>query len=188
MVVASLTVRWLLAVMLMVAGVAKLGRSGALREAIARYGLLPDSMVPIAVRALPVVELLLGVFLAAGVLVAPTAIACACLFGVFGAAVAINLARGGRFDCGCGLGADGEISWAHVVRSSSFVGLSVLVAVEPAVLALSASHVQHAPAARELVPVPFGVLLLCVSWRLAGPLRDTVAILNRARLSRASAA
>lgn len=185
-VVATLAVRWLLAVMLIVAAIAKLGRSDAFAEAISRYGLLPNSLVPIAAKGLPVVELLLGILLAVGVLVTPAAIGCACLFGVFAAAVTISLARGQSFDCGCGLGTDVEISWSHVARSTVLVGLSVLVAVEPAVLAINASHVGGAPAARDLIAVPLGVLLLCVSWRLVEPLRDTTSILNLPRRSRAS--
>jgi uncharacterized membrane protein YphA (DoxX/SURF4 family) len=185
-IVATLAVRWLLAVVLITAAIAKLGRSDVLGEAISRYDLLPASVVPTAARALPVVELLLGISLMAGVLVTPVAIACACLFGIFAAAVAINLAQGQTFDCGCGLGTNVEISWSHVARSMVLVALSVLVAVEPAVLALNAGHVAGVPAARELIAVPLGVLLLCVSWRLIEPLRDTISFLGRPRRSPAS--
>lgn len=181
MVVATLAVRWLLAVVLITAAIAKLGRSNVLGEVISRYDLLPDSVVPTAARVLPVAELLLGILLAAGVLVMPAAIACACLFGVFGAAVAFSLARGKSFDCGCGLSADAEISWLHVGRSAVLVGLSVVVAVEPAVFALDAGHVEGEPAAHELVAVPLGVLLLCVSWRLIAPLRDCLSVFGRPR-------
>lgn len=186
MVIAILAVRWLLAVVLITAAVAKLGRPDAFGGAISRYALLPKSVVPVVARVFPVAELLLGILLAAGVLVAPAAIACACLFGIFAAAVAISLARGQSFDCGCGFGTDAEISWSHVGRSTVFIALSVLVAVGPAVLALNAGHVAGAPAARELIAVPLGVLLLCVSWRLVEPLRDTLAILSRPRRSSAS--
>lgn len=183
MVVAALAVRWLLAVVLIFAAIAKLGRLDALGEAITRYDLVPDSVVQTAARVLPIAELLLGILLAAGVLVTPAAMASACLFAVFATAVAISLARGRSFDCGCGLGMDAEISWSHVGRSAVLVGLSVLVALEPAVLALDAGHVADEPAAQELVAVPLGVLLMCVSWRLVMPLRETVSILKRLRRS-----
>jgi uncharacterized membrane protein YphA (DoxX/SURF4 family) len=186
--VATLAVRWLLAVVLIVAGTAKLGRSDAFAEAISRYGLLPESVVLATATTLPVVELLLGILLAAGVLVAPVAIACACLFGIFAAAVAISLARGQSFDCGCGLGTDAEISWAHVARSTVLIALSGLVAAEPSVLALNTAHVPGAPTARELIAVPLGVILLCVASRLVEPLRDTVSSQRRSRASVPSSA
>jgi uncharacterized membrane protein YphA (DoxX/SURF4 family) len=176
--VVTLAGRWLLAVVLVAAAVAKLGQAGPFGEAIERYGLLPRSAVPIAARVLPVVELLLGAALAAGVLVAAAAVACGCLFGVFGAAVAVSLARGRRFDCGCGLSADAEITWWHVGRSVVLVGLGVLIAVEPAVLAINASRVGGAPAANELVAVPLGVLLLCITWRLVAELRRTASLVR----------
>ena len=186
MVVATLAVRWLLALVLIAAAIAKVGRADVFGEAISRYDLLPSSSISTAARSLPVAELLLGILLAVGVLVTPAAIACACLFGIFAAAVTLNLARGQSFDCGCGLGTDAEISWSHVARTTVLVGLSVLVAVEPAVLALTAGHVAGVPAARELIAVPLGVLLLCVSWRLIEPLRDTISFLGRPRRSPAS--
>lgn len=178
MLVVTLAGRWLLAAVLVAAAVAKLGQAGPFGEAIARYGLLPRSVVPIAAKVLPVAELLLGAALAAGVLVAVAAVACGCLFGVFGTAVAVSLARGRRFDCGCGLSADAEITWWHVGRSALLAGLGVLIALEPAVLAINAGHVEGAPATNELVAVPLGVLLLCITWRLIAELRRTASLVR----------
>jgi uncharacterized membrane protein YphA (DoxX/SURF4 family) len=185
-IIGTLAVRWLLAVVLIVAAVAKLGRPKALSEAISRYGFLPEALILPAAIALPAAELLFGILLAVGILVAPTAIACAGLFGMFAVAVALSLARGRRFACGCGVGTDTEISWSHVGRSTVLIGLSMLVAVEPAALAINAGRVRGAPGTDQLVAVPLGVLLLCVSWRMAGALRDTISILNRPWRSRAS--
>lgn len=184
MIVATLAARWLLAVVLVVAAVGKLGRSDAFAEAISRYGLLPDSVVPPTARGLPILELLLGALLAAGVFVAPVAIACAGLFGVFAAAVTNSLARGQSFDCGCGLGTETWISWWHVVRGALFVGLSMLVANEPAVLAINASHVRGAPTTNQLVAVPLGVVLICATGRLGRTLRETLSTVTGLRRSR----
>jgi uncharacterized membrane protein YphA (DoxX/SURF4 family) len=181
MIVVALAVRWFVAVMLIVAGIAKLGRTDAFSEAISRYGILPDALTPSAARVIPIVELLLGILLAAGVVVTLAAIACASLLGAFAAVVAINLVQGKSFDCGCGLNTDARISWSHVARATTLSGLSVLVAVEPVVFAISGGRVVGAPSTRELVAVPLGVVLLCVSWRLLGPLTNTVSALTGSR-------
>jgi uncharacterized membrane protein YphA (DoxX/SURF4 family) len=181
---ATLAARWLLAVILITAGMAKLGHIGTLTETVARYGVLPGSASRLTAQTLPSVELLLGIMLAGGVFVTPVATACAVLFGAFAAAVALNLMRGHSFDCGCGLGAKADISWAHVGRSIAFLVLGVFVASEPAALAVTVAHTQQVPPARELIAVPFGVVLLCVSWRLAGALRDTAPALRHWRRRR----
>lgn len=103
--------------------------------------------------------------------------------GVFGTVVAVSLARGRRFDCGCGLSGDAEISWWHVKRSALLAALSMLIAADPAVLAINASHVDGGPATNELVAVPPGVLLLCSTWRLISLLRQNASIIRAARLA-----
>lgn len=179
MFVAALAFRWLLAVVLVVSALAKIGRVAVLREAIVRYDLVPDSLVASVARLLPTAELLLGLLLATGVLVAPAAVATACLFVVFAAAIAVSLARGEHFDCGCGLGAPTEISWSHVGGNVLLTGFSAVVAIEPAVLALGRGHVSGAPTSNNLAAVPLGVLLTCVASRLLRPLRDTISTPRR---------
>jgi len=181
MIVAALAVRWLLALVLIPSAVAKIGRSDVFTEAIRGYEILPDALIPTAARVIPIVELLLGIFLIAGVLVTPAAIACACLLGVFAAVVATSLARGKSFDCGCGLTADARISWSQVARTTTLMGVGVLVAVEPAALSIGSGHVAGAPSTRDLVAVPLGVVLLYVSWRLGEPLSNTVSALTGSR-------
>lgn len=187
MLVVTLAARWLLAVVLVAAAVAKLGQTGPFGEAIARYGLVPKSVVPIVARVLPSLELLLGAALAAGALVTAAAVACGCLFGVFGTAVAVSLARGRRFDCGCGLSADAEITWWHVGRSALLAAVAVVIALEPAVLAINAGHVAGAPATNELVAVPLGVLLLCITSRLIAELRRSAPFVREIGLARRAA-
>jgi uncharacterized membrane protein YphA (DoxX/SURF4 family) len=179
--VVALALRWLLAVVLMVSGAAKLGSAAGLRKAISRYRVVPDAVILPVARLLPAVELCLGLLLATGVLLAPAAIAVACLFVVFAVAIAVNLVRGRHFDCGCGLGAASQISWWHVACNVTAAGLAVAVAVEPAVLALGRYRVSGAPAPRSLVAVPLVVLLACVTSRLLRPLRDTISVLARER-------
>jgi len=182
---AGLCARLLVAVILIVAAVGKLGRADAFTDAIGRYGLLPSSWVPTVASVLPAVELVLGLALALGILVAPVAAACAVLLAVFATAVAVSLMRGRRFDCGCGLG-DPEISWMHVGRSAALTALAIVAALEPAVFSVTAGHVRNAPAGRDLLAVPFGVVLICVCGRLTGALRTSLTLMRRGRWAQAA--
>lgn len=179
MLIAALGFRWLLSIVLVGSGVAKVGRVASLRNAIVRYQLVPDSLVDTAAKVLPAAELLLGILLATGLLLSSAAIAATCLFVVFAAAVAINLGRGRRFDCGCGLGSAGEVSWFHVGRNVLMASLGVLVAIEPAVLAVGNRFVSGAPAPDQLVAVPLCVVLAGVAVRLPRPLREALPSLRR---------
>ena len=70
-------------------------------DVVRDYDLLPDALVnPFAV-CLPWVELVLGVFLVAGVWVPGAALLAAGLTVMFMVAVGINLGRGEDFHCGC---------------------------------------------------------------------------------------
>lgn len=188
MLIAALASRWVLFAVLGSAAVTKLGNTNTLRNSISRYRLVPAPMLSPLARLLPGVEVLLAFSLAAGILVAPAAIAAACLFLIFGLAIAINLFRGERFDCGCGSG-PAEISWGHVGRNAVLAGLAVIAAVEPAVLALGGSRVNDAPATSDLVAVVLCAVLVCMATRLIRPVRDTVAVAygSRERVARAAA-
>lgn len=180
MLIAALASRWVLFAVLGSAAVAKLNKTGVLRDAILRYRLVPASMLSPLARLLPSVELFLGLSLAMGILVVPAAIAAACLFLLFGLAIGINLFRGERFDCGCGSGS-AEISWRHVGRNAILSGLAAVVALEPAVFALGGSQVNDAPASSDLVAVVLCVILACMATKLLRPVRDTVAVAYRSR-------
>jgi uncharacterized membrane protein YphA (DoxX/SURF4 family) len=180
--IVALAVRWLLAVVLIVASFTKFGRSKNFGETISQYDLVPDRVVAPLAAILPVAELLLGALLAAGALLVPTAILCACIFGLFAAAVAFSLVRGRSFDCGCGLGSHSAISWIHVARNLILSGLSALLAIQPAVLAIGGGYLRGAPGTRELLAVPLGVVLLCMTLKLVMPLRDTLSLLRRQRV------
>jgi hypothetical protein len=98
--------------------------------AVENYRLLPEALVPVTARALPVVELAAG-----GLLLFPET----CLLGgalallllvVVTTAVAINLSRGHTgIDCGCGGLSSQPLSWALVGRNAILMAL-VGVAVQ----------------------------------------------------------
>lgn len=170
----GLALRLFVAIILIAAAVAKVGRGDVFAEAIARFELLPERWVVPVASLLPGVELLLGLALAVGVSVLPVAVAVAVLLAVFGAAIAINLMRGRRFDCGCGL-RSADMGWGHVARNVVLAALALGVAFEPVVFGLTTSSLRHTPPIRELLAVPLGVVLLCMCERLVAPLRASLA-------------
>jgi uncharacterized membrane protein YphA (DoxX/SURF4 family) len=161
-VAALLTGRWLLALVLLSAGLAKLADRAGFAEAVRRYAILPPRAVPAVASGLPGVEIVLGVALAAGVapLISGT---CACLLLTgLAAAVAVNVAHGRRFQCGCGP-AGGQIGWPLVGRDVALGAIGVTVAIGPAGLALLPEpHIAALVhiAAASLLPVPLAVIAL----------------------------
>ncbi len=97
----GLLVRVALAALLAAAGIGKLRDRRRFDGTVLDYRLLPPRLALRLAAPLPWVELALGVGLLAGVRQAGQA--AALLFGIYGAAMAVNLARGRRLiDCGCG--------------------------------------------------------------------------------------
>ena len=85
------------------------------------------------------------VLLAAGILTAPVAIALGLLLAVFAGAIALALAQGRSFDCGCsGTATPSRIGWRHVALDLVLAAGAVLVA-------------GHGPVALSVWPGPFRV-------------------------------
>jgi hypothetical protein len=73
-----------------------------LEGVVANYRILPTVLAAPAARALPVVELALGLLLLSGFATPATAASGVALLGVFAGAMSVNLRRGrGHIDCGC---------------------------------------------------------------------------------------
>ena len=124
-----LTLRLVLAAVLMVSGGAKLADLGGSRAAAGDLG-VPPRMAPAVGTALPIVEIALAALL----VVTPTgraaAAGAAVLFAAFTAGVASNLARGRRPPCHCfGRLSSSPISGATVVRNLVLLAAAVTVAV-----------------------------------------------------------
>jgi uncharacterized membrane protein YphA (DoxX/SURF4 family) len=70
-------------------------------RAVRAYQLLPESLVPVVGHALPIVEILVGLCLLAGVLVRANAVLSALLLIAFVIGISSAWARGLSIDCGC---------------------------------------------------------------------------------------
>ena len=100
-----------------VAGAIKLPDPAASVDAVRAYQLLPEAVVPTVGQLLPVVEVVVGLTLVAGLLTRGAAVVSAVLFVAFIVGIASAWARGLTIDCGCfgGGGYDpDEIGRAHV--------------------------------------------------------------------------
>jgi len=146
-----LAARWFIAGIFLRSGLAKATELSAFRSAVANYRLLPPALVTAVAISLPFAEITAGALLAAGVLPVIVAAALAVLLVVFAAAIAINLARGRVFDCGCAGSAvaPSTIGWQHVAVDLLLAAVAAAIAVAP-------------PASAELWPGPSGPIRVAV--------------------------
>lgn len=97
----SLVVRLVLAGVALWAGAAKIADLEGSVRAVLAYDLVSGALADVAGYGLPVVELVLGLLLLAGLLTRPVAVANGLLMLVFIGGVASAWARGLSIDCGC---------------------------------------------------------------------------------------
>ena len=122
-------IRILIGGLLLVSGALKVGHPAALAASIAGFRLLPATIVgPLAV-ALPYVELLLGVYLIAGLFTRVVAVLAAVQFLLYGGAVGSAVVRHISTNCGCfGPGDQAVADWPHVAFDFALAAGSVFVA------------------------------------------------------------
>ena len=104
----GLAARLVLAFVALWAGVAKITDLEGSVRAVRAYDLLPSGLEDLAGYSLPVVELILGLLLLAGLLTRWTALANGLLMVAFIIGIASAWARGLSIDCGC-FGGGGEV-------------------------------------------------------------------------------
>lgn len=99
-----------LGTMFVVAALHKLSQGAQFRVTLYEYQLLPDALVPVAARVIPLVELLLGVgWFLSFFQPSLTAAGSALLLAAYTVAIAVNIRRGRvHFDCGCGFAGNNE--------------------------------------------------------------------------------
>ena len=119
------------AVVLLVAAVAKLRDREVFAATIDNYRLLPPASAPAVALVLPLAE----IAAALASLYGPTriwgALGAAALLSLFAAAIAVNVVRGRfDFDCGCGGGEHPRLSWALVVRNGVLAVAALAAFVE----------------------------------------------------------
>lgn len=130
--------RFIVGFVFLLAGGAKLPRRNEFERAVRAYGLLPSGFVRPVARALPGVEVALGVLMLLGLGTAPVASFVGVTLLAFSLAVALNLARGRDLDCGCfAVGAPRHIGWPLIARNLVLIGMTAAVAAASSPAALS---------------------------------------------------
>jgi len=115
-------------IVLLTAGLAKL-RAGPIEftHAILGYRLVPTGFAAAIARSVPICEVALGAALLIGAFVPAATIAASALIIVFSGAIAIALVRRQRNACGCGIGANQQVSWSLLIRNAVLVALLLFV-------------------------------------------------------------
>jgi len=152
-------------------------KSGLRFEAqLAEYRMLPAGAVPVAARALMVLEALVAIGLLLPVLRQPAALLAALLLGSYAVAMAVNLARGRHhIDCGCGD--------TPQLLSPWLVGRNLVLVAGSLLLALPAA--PRAPATLDLVLGMLGLCALILTWLMLEQLLANASTLREWRESRA---
>jgi uncharacterized membrane protein YphA (DoxX/SURF4 family) len=124
-----------LGLLLIVSGALKIGHAPALAAAIAGFRLLPaDAIAPLAL-ALPYFEVLLGLYLGAGLFTRETAAATAVLFAIYGGAIASAVVRHIPANCGCfGPYDRAAADWPHAGFDGALAVIAAFIAVRPPML------------------------------------------------------
>ena len=170
-----LGIRFLLALVFLTASLPKLAAPNDFRRALRNYQLVPLRLVRPVATWLPRFELALAVALLVGVAAPITASLTATALLVFSAAVAFNLARGRKIECGCFSGSSPrEITWRLVLQDVVLAASAIGVATEaPPMWAGNESFAVFFAAAFALVVVQLATewmrLRRAVSASLCGP-------------------
>jgi uncharacterized membrane protein YphA (DoxX/SURF4 family) len=121
----GLLARLFLGIVLVYAGLTKVGRPLTSQRAVQAYEIMPMDLAGYVGLALPFLEIVLGVLLVLGLFTRPAAIASTLLMVVFIIGISQAWARGLTIDCGCfggggQVGADQTQYPQEIARDASF--------------------------------------------------------------------
>lgn len=128
-----------LAAVWLVSGAIKISDSGQTFIAVKAYDVLPSALIEPVATALPLLELVLGVFLLFGLGTRIVAVVAGLLLLVLIAGIAQSWARGLVIDCGC-FGGGGQVDAGQtqypqeIARDTGFFALAVWLTVRPRTL------------------------------------------------------
>lgn len=154
-----LLVSLLFGLLLLLASLHKISRPMQFRGILAAYRLLPERLLGLAAKIIPLIELSLGLAWVSGIGHNIVVVGTSGLLALYAAAMAINIARGNtRIDCGCSFSSGKDKSGQQL--SSGLVYRNLLLAI----LSLTALLPGNG---RELGLLDFGLLALaCCAFTL----------------------
>lgn len=119
----TVVIRIVMGVMMIYSGFIKALDPIVFESIIMKYNIIPNFFAPYPAIVLPYLEIIIGIFLVIGMRVKASAFLSMGLMVMFAVFIAINIARGESFDCGCfrfdwlGLGISETISYTLLVRN-----------------------------------------------------------------------
>jgi putative oxidoreductase len=122
-----------LGIVFIYSGVFKVLDPSNFKDVIILYNIVPVLWAPYGAIVIPWIELITGIMLFFGFRVRPASLILVLLMMSFTAFIAVNLASGNIFDCGCleltrlGLGINENVSIALVIRDLVFTVLLLLI-------------------------------------------------------------
>jgi uncharacterized membrane protein YphA (DoxX/SURF4 family) len=125
-----LVLRVALGATLIVAGALKIPHPEQLAAAIAGFRLLPSAVIAPLALALPYVEVLIGLYLVAGLFTRVTAWVACVQFIAYAGAIASAVLRGIPASCGCFGPADSApADWPHVIGDLALAAVAAIIAI-----------------------------------------------------------
>jgi putative oxidoreductase len=122
-------VRMALGLLLIATGALKIGHGPELAAAVAAFRLLPQAVIPALALILPYFEVLLGLYLLAGLFTRAAAIVAAVLLVVYAGAIASAVIRHIPANCGCfGPYDQAKADWPHVAFDVALACIAALLA------------------------------------------------------------
>jgi uncharacterized membrane protein YphA (DoxX/SURF4 family) len=155
----TLIIAFGLSLLFFAAGLQKLLLREAFRQVLAGYRLLPDAVLNLASRVIPITE----IALAAGLVYPETrsiaALVSALMLSLYGLSIWINLKRGNlSLDCGCQLGQSGQtISPALVYRNAVLACIALLLFAPQSIREVSIY---------DYGVVGFGIVMTCLLYAI----------------------
>lgn len=148
--------RLTLGLILLWAGLSKIGDIRALQRGLNGYGLIPRQFVPHASYLLFASELSLGVLLLSGIALRTSAGAAAGLFILFATGLIISMVRGDRIACHC-FGSSDDV---EEVSAASLLRVMVMLLIASALIASRAPEVPETSIIGNLMIASLFSLLL----------------------------
>jgi uncharacterized membrane protein YphA (DoxX/SURF4 family) len=139
----TVLIRIVLGAMLVFTGAVKITDPVSFGQIVARYEILPPSLVPYAASFIPALELILGLTLLIGIKVRASAGLAVLLMAAFIVFISVNVFRGRSFDCGCfqlhllGIGLSEALGPWLILRNCLFLaGFAILYRADRHLLSL----------------------------------------------------
>ncbi len=125
----QLTARLFVGFVFIFAGIGKIADPQTFSKEIANYHILPDFLINITALVLPWLEVIIGIFLIAGIRIKASATIASGLMIVFILAVLSAMVRGLDINCGCFADKVVMVGWQKILENTIILSAALIPAV-----------------------------------------------------------